>query len=127
MTMPAKTLFLIDAAGAFATTLLLSQVLTRYESLFGMPVHVLLSLAGIALCFLIYSTTCYFFVDETPAKFLTVIAAANAIYCILTLGLMIIYSNTLTWLGYAYFIGEILIILSLVRLEFRASRERPEL
>src|SRR6056297_3081866 len=122
-----RTLFLIDAAGAFATALLLSQVLARFESVFGMPRHTLFILAGIALCFLIYSISCYFLVDENPGKFLNVIAAANTMYCILTLSLMIMHASTLTLPGYAYFIGEIMIILTLVWLEFRASRERPEL
>jgi hypothetical protein len=123
MKLSAKTLFLIDATGALATALLLSQVLARFESVFGMPGHVLLSLAAIALCFLIYSTTCYFFVDKYPARFLKVIAAANALYCILTLGLMMMHTSTLTMLGYAYFIGEIMIILTLVRFEFRTLGE----
>ena len=118
-----KTLFQIDAAGALATALLLSQVLARFESVFGMPRHVLFILAGIALCFLIYSITCYFFVDKNPNAFLKVIASANAMYCILTLGLMMMHSSTLTMLGYAYFIGEIMIILTLVWFEFRTSGE----
>src|SRR6056297_2379575 len=118
-----RTLFLIDAAGAFATALLLSQVLARFESVFGMPRHTLFILAGIALCFLIYSITCYFLVDENPGKFLKVIAAANTMYCILTLSLMIMHASTLTWLGLAYFTGEIIIILMLVRLEYKTSQE----
>ena len=123
MKLSAKTLFLIDATGALATALLLSQVLARFESVFGMPRHVLFILAAIALCFLIYSITCYFFVDKNQNAFLKVIASANALYCILILGLMVMHSSTLTLLGYAYFIGEIMIILTLVRFEFKTSRE----
>ncbi|HKL15550.1 MAG TPA: hypothetical protein VJ915_07930 [Balneolaceae bacterium] len=121
--MPAKTLFLIDAAGAFVTAILLSQVLARYESAFGMPGSVLFVLAGIALVFGVYSVLCHFLVEENTAKFLKVIAAANTMYCILTLGLMMMHASTLTWLGLAYFTGEIIIILMLVRLEYKTSQE----
>ena len=119
----AKTLFLIDAAGALATAFLLSQVLARYESLFGMPVSILFILAGIALCFAVYSVMCHFLVEESAGKFLKIIAAANTLYCILTLGLVILFAQTLTWLGIAYFTGEIIIVLTLSRLEYKTSQE----
>lgn len=61
--MPAKAtinkLFLIDGIGALITALLLSQVLARYESVFGMPASLLYVLAGVAACFAVYSLTCY--------------------------------------------------------------------
>ena len=119
----AKTLFLIDAAGAFVTAVLLSQVLARYESVFGMPGSVLFILVGIALCFAVYSLLCHFLVKENTGKFLKVIAAANTMYCILTLGLVILFFHPLTWLGLAYFTGEIIIILMLVALEYKTSQE----
>ncbi|WP_340105326.1 hypothetical protein [Rhodohalobacter sp. 8-1] len=118
-----KSLFLIDAAGACTTALLLSQVLARYESVFGIPVHILYILTAIAICFAIYSSSCYLLVEKNKATFLKVIAAANLLYCILTLGLIILYVITLTWIGIAYFIGEIMVILTLVWLELRTSRE----
>lgn len=124
MNLSAKTLFLIDAAGACLTALLLSQLLARFESIFGMPVHILYSLTAIAVFFSIYSISCYLLVERNAATFLKLIASANLLYCILTFGLIILHASTLTPFGFAYFIGEIMVIFMLVWLEFKTSRER---
>ncbi len=116
-----KKLFLIDGLGALLTALLLSQVLARFESVFGMPREILWGLAGMAGCFAIYSFLCHLFIEENGKPYLKGIAAANTIYCITTLGLVIYLKESLTYLGVAYFIGEIVIILILVRLEFNVA------
>jgi cation transport ATPase len=125
--MPAKAtinkLFLIDGIGAIITALLLSQVLARYESVFGMPASLLYILAGVAACFAVYSLTCYWRIKEGGAPFLTGIAVANTLYCIATLGIVAYRFDTLTWLGVAYFIGEVLVVMALVSVELGAARK----
>lgn len=116
-------LFLIDGIGAVITALLLSQVLARYEPVFGMPASLLCILAGVAACFAVYSLTCYWRIKEGGAAFLTSIAVANTLYCIATLGIVAYRFHTLTWLGVAYFIGEVLVVMSLVGVELSAARK----
>ena len=113
-----KKLFLLDAIGATITALLLSQLLARLQSFFGMPKNILHGLAAIAVCFAIYSFTCYFKAIEKNWKLLMKgIAVANTLYCLITLTLVIYLYNTLSWIGIAYFIGEIMVIFILVRIE----------
>lgn len=119
-----KNLFLIDGIGAIITALLLSKVLARYESIFGMPANLLYILAGIAACFALYSLTCYWRIKEGGAPFLTGIAVANTLYCIATLGIVAYRFDSLTGLGVAYFIGEVLVVMGLVSVELRAARSR---
>lgn len=114
-----KQLFLVDGIGAIVTALLLSQVLARFEAVFGMPSEILYLLAGIAACFAIYSITCHLVVKENWRAFLKGIAIANTIYCLITLGLIIYLKNSITWWGIAYFFGEIIIVMTLVRIEWK--------
>ncbi len=114
-----KNIFLLDGMGAFTTAILLSQVLARFESLFGMPKEVLFVLSGIAFCFALYSITCHLLVKNNFEPYLKVIIAANLIYCLATFGLVLLHIQTLTGLGMAYFLGEITIILMLVWVEYR--------
>jgi len=113
-----KNIFLIDGIGAIVTALLLSQVLARFEAIFGMPPQILYILASIAACFAVYSLACHFRVKENRSPFLKGIAVANTLYCIITLGLVIYLRESLTWLGITYFLAEIVVVMSVARLEF---------
>lgn len=114
-------MFLIDGLGAIVTAILLSQVLARFETVFGMPRDILWVLAGAAGCFAVYSISCHLFLKKNGKPFLQGIAIANLIYCLTTLVLVIYLRESLTYLGLAYFIGEMIIILILVRWEFSAA------
>jgi len=116
-----KKLFLIDSLGALVTALLLSQVLARFEQVFGMPKDMLYFLAALAGLLAIYSFTCHLRLRENWRPFLKAIAIANVLYCLLTLNLMIYFREDLTALGFAYFIGEIIIVLVLARIEIAVS------
>jgi hypothetical protein len=125
MNFSAKNIFLLDGIGALITGLLLSQVLARFESLFGMPKEILWVLSGVAFLFALYSITCHVIIKKNFGKYLKVIMVANLLYCLVTSVLMILLFNSLTWLGIAYFIGEIIIIVILVMIESRVlSRSR---
>ncbi|MEM6271561.1 MAG: hypothetical protein AAF998_19145 [Bacteroidota bacterium] len=118
-----KKLFLIDGMGAIITALMLSHVLARLESFFGMPRQILFILAGIAAGFAVYSILCHFLVRENWRPFLRGIATANIAYCIVTFGLVVYLFDTLTYLGIAYFIGEIILVVGLARFEFEFARK----
>lgn len=112
-----KRIFLIDSLGAFFTAFLLSTILTRLEEEFGMPRKVLIPLSIVACVYAIYSLCCYFLVHENWRPFLKVIAAANLMYCCVTAVSLILFYQSLTILGFVYFISEIIIISGLVFIE----------
>jgi len=117
-----RKLFLIDGIGAVITALLLSLVLAQFEPYFGMPAKILYILAGLAVVFAFYSFSCYWLLNNNYSVFLKGIATANILYCLLTIALMIYFHNSLTWLGIAYFVGEIILVLSLAQVEIKTSR-----
>jgi hypothetical protein len=120
-TIKPKQLFLIDGLGALLTAFLLGTVLTTFQSLFGMPINVLFLLAAIAVVYAVYSFFNHFRMQKNWKVYMKIIAIANFAYCLLTIGLMIFFCQELTTLGFAYFIIEAFIILSLATLEFRNS------
>jgi hypothetical protein len=112
-----KNILLIDGLGALLTAFLLGTILTRLEEYFGMPSKVLYSLSIIACVYAVYSIYCHFFVDGDWRPFVRVIAIANLVYCCITVGIVIVFYQALTILGWVYFLGEILIIVGLVCIE----------
>jgi hypothetical protein len=115
-----KRLFLIDGFGALSTAALLFFLLAEFEYMFGMPKAILHILSFVAILFSCYSFSCFLIVTQKWKPFLLLIAIANAIYCLLTSGLIIYHYSQLTKLGLMYFIGEIAIIIILVYVEIRA-------
>jgi len=116
-----KTLFLLDGLGAAMTTFSLFFVLRHYYDYFGMPTNVLTYLSVIGLFYCIYSMSCYFLVKDYRAAHVRIIAISNFLYCILTMTLLYSYYSNLTQTGLIYFLGEIIIIMSLVYLELRVA------
>ncbi len=116
-----KTIFLIDGMGALVSAILLGLVLTKLETFFGLPKNVLHLLSGIALLLAVYSLSNAFMQNAKPSKRLKLIAVANLLYCLLTAVLLLIYYPKLTMFDVLYFIGELLIILSLAFIELSAT------
>lgn len=127
MNFPAKKMLLLDGIGALVTASLLSLILAPYESLFGMPKQVLYILAGIAFCFALYSFSCHLFLKRDFEFYLKIIMSANILYCVATFTLMFLYFESLTWLGIAYFSGEILVVLILVLIEYFSIKREEKL
>lgn len=118
-----RKLFLIDAIGALVSTMMLGVVLIRLESLIGMPPDILYLLAGIAALFFINSSTCYLRNIQNWKPYLKIVAVANLIYCCLTAVLVIALYDMLTFLGIAYFIGEIVLVVMLSTFELRYAAQ----
>ena len=116
-----KMLFLVDSLGAMLTAFLLFVVLRNFNEYFGMPKTILTYLSMIAAIFCIYSTACFLFLKDDWAPFIKAITIANLLYCILTIGLVIINFPVLTIIGIAYFLVEIAILCGLVYIEFKAA------
>lgn len=116
-----KILFLIDSLGAMFTAFLLFVILRNYNEYYGVPEATLICLSIIAVFFSSYSISCFFFLKENWMTFLTVIAYANLLYCVLTIVLLIGCYPILTILGITYFLIEILVICGLVYIELKVA------
>ena len=116
-----KKLFLLDGLGALLTAVLLSLVLGNFENFFGVPKQMLYGLSIVALIFAIYSMTCSKVLNTNWRTFLRLIATLNIIYCIAPFIVLFINRGNITGFAVAYFIGEMMIILYLAKLEFNLA------
>lgn len=116
-----KWAFLIDGIGAAMSALLLLLVIVPFQTFFGFPSDAALKLSVLPLIFSIYSLTCYFTKPSSPV-FLKIIAVANILYCLLSLGLVIFYFAQLTVFGLLYFLIEKLIVVPLAVWEWKLSK-----
>lgn len=114
-----KSMFLIDGLGALMSAFLLGVILTKYESIFGMPHEVLHFLAFMPCVFAMYDFICYFRITSNWRSYLKAIAIANLIYCCISIGLVCYHYPILTGLGWVYFMVELAIVVVLVNIEFR--------
>jgi hypothetical protein len=115
-----KRIFLIDGLGALLSAILLIAVMARFEDFIGIPQGILYLLSGIASFFALYSLACSFLVLERWRVFLKIILLANAVYCLLTIGVLLYFSQSLTILGLAYFLAELSVVGILIWIERRA-------
>lgn len=118
-----KNLLLIDSIGALLTAFSLFVIMRAWNDYFGMPEKIPVYLAAIALCYSMYSASCFLWVKGGFPVFIRFIGIANILYCVLTAGLVITYSAQLTNLGKAYLLIEILLIRVLSYVELRVARE----
>ncbi|MEM8526624.1 MAG: hypothetical protein AAGG68_18415 [Bacteroidota bacterium] len=122
MKINAKQLFLVDAVGAILSAFLLGVVLVKLEHFFGIPLAVLYLLAAFPCFFACYDLLCYFLAKKRATFFLKGIAYANIAYCILSIGIAFFHLESITYLGWTYILGEVLIVGLLVRLEIKVAK-----
>ena len=102
-------------------------IMRQFNEYFGMPKTVLTYLSVIAICFCIYSLTCFLFLKGRWTPFIRFIGIANLLYCALTIGLLIKYYPLLTIIGTTYFLVEIVIIFGLSYIELNlATRDKEK-
>lgn len=116
-----KKVLLLDAAGAALSAFLLGVVLRIYQSHVGIPDHILLLLAGLAVCFFVIDMIAYFAIPRRAALILRCMAIVNICYALLSLGLALIHRGELTLLGWVYVIAEIAVLMILSRYEWRVA------
>ena len=116
-----RVLFLIDGIGALLSAFFLGLVFTRFESVFGMPEKALYFLALFPILFAIYDFIVYFIKSNNWILSIQIIAFANLVYSLISI--LLIYQNIqqLTVLAVTYFSLELLIIFSLVIIEYRTA------
>lgn len=117
-----RTIFLVDAAGAALSVVLLGIVVPACHQWIGMPLKTLRVLALLPALFVVYDLACYFYADLSRPIWLRLIMAANLGYCVLTLVLMGVHSEHLKPLGVLYFIAEQPVILALVAFQYKIGQ-----
>lgn len=115
-----KQLFLIDGLGALLSAFMLGIVLVQFENT-GMPKNILYVLAFIPCVFAVYSFFNFLKKPQNWQHYLRIIAISNLLYCCLIIGLMIYLYEKLTILGFLYFIGEIIVVVTLSMIELKAA------
>ncbi len=116
-----KILFLIDGAGALLSAFMLGVVLVRLEAWFGIPLNTLYLLAVLPVGFALFDGYSYWWAGRHTALHLRVIAGLNLGYCCLSLALGVVHIASLTWLAWAYIIGEVVIVAGLAVVELRIT------
>ncbi|MCH5720554.1 hypothetical protein [Niabella hibiscisoli] len=116
-----RNIFLLDSLGAMLTAFFLLVVLRSFSKHIGIPKTTLTYLSIVAACFCFYSAACFLFLKKNWARFIRLIGMANLLYCMVTLGLLMHYAALLTTMGLAYFLGEIIIIGSIVYIELKVA------
>ncbi|MCC6245753.1 MAG: hypothetical protein IT353_23170 [Gemmatimonadaceae bacterium] len=118
-----RTVLLIDGLGGVATAIMLCLVLPAFHTAIGLPPRLLVSLGLCGVVYAAYSLGCWFLVKTRWPRALTIIIAANLLYCAVSALVVVRHWHTMTALGAVYFIGEIAVILALVGVE-RVVRAR---
>lgn len=101
---------------------MLGLILTRFESLFGIPRTALYILAILPIFFALYDFYCYWAVEKNLSGCLRRIAYVNLFYCGLSIGFAIYHSDKITYLGWAYILGELAIVISLAITELKVAK-----
>lgn len=117
-----RSLFLIDGVGALISAFLLGVVLVQFESVIGMPVKALYILAALPVGFALYDAICYWGIKQNFGPFLKGISLINIGYCGLSVAFLSQHHESLTVVGWIYFVGELLIVLFLSAVEWRVAK-----
>jgi len=116
-----RRVFLMDGLGAVISALALGVGLPAIQPLIGMPREVLLFLAAIPAGFAIYSFGCAARLPVKWPNWLRGIAMLNAAYAGLSVALLAAHAAQIQPLGWAYFVGEILLLSGLAPLEWKVA------
>ncbi len=114
-----RRVFLTDALGALLTTAILAGGLMPLRTYLGLDAATLYGLAALVSLLFVYSLTIFWIRPRRWVPFLRIIALANASYCLITLSILGLRHAEITALGYAYFIGEALLIATIAWTEWR--------
>ncbi len=116
-----RRVFLMDGLGAVVSALALGVGLPAIQPLIGMPREVLLFLAAIPVVYAVYSFGCAARLPVKWPSWLRGIAMLNAAYAGLSVALLATHAAQIQPLGWAYFVGEILLLSGLAPLEWKVA------
>ncbi|MDX1960673.1 MAG: hypothetical protein SFU98_19025 [Leptospiraceae bacterium] len=112
-------ILLVDSIGGLLTALSIFGIVRTFNEYIGVPKTTLTYLSLLGLLYSVYSMTCFLSFKDNWKPFLSFISKMNLLYCLLTLGLMVYYRETITLLGIVYFVSEIIIISGLSYIEIK--------
>lgn len=125
LTIQPRSVFLIDAAGAFATSFTIGFILPLFKQQLGsLPQDMYYLLSSIAFFYGVYSLYHYAVPVKSWRFRLWVISTANILYGVMTLIIVALFMENLTALGLLYFVTESAIIIWLSRLEYWYSGKK---
>jgi hypothetical protein len=115
-------IFLLDGTGALLSAGLL---LMLYTLEVGLPDRVMVFLAGVALVFALYAFGCHFLRPVRWPSFLRLVAVANLLYAISTVGFVLLFYEQTPIPGRIFFFAEAGVLLALASFELRIA-SNPE-
>ena len=107
--------FRLDGFGAMVS-LLCHLFIACNESAFGMPREAVLALAIFPFLLMPFSLYHYFRFPQYWQPSMRLVIIANLFFSIISIGVLAYHFAALTTLGLVYFIGEVIVVLSLVAL-----------
>lgn len=115
-------LFLLDAAGALVSAFFIGIVFRLIYPVTGLPSEILLVLGIIPLFFVAADLLFLFTLSTWAHKGFLLIAVLNIGYVILSLSVLFIFRDTVTFWGWIYFLPECMIVATLSYIELKSYR-----
>ena len=112
-----RVMLQLDAAGALVSLLLLGVILPNVQEHLGVRTEVLYGLALWAGGCLLYDLLCLRLAPLTQPRWLGGTILANGLYCVISAVLIVAHIDALTALGMAFFLTDILVVMSIVAVE----------
>ena len=116
-----KILFILDGIGALLSAFMLAIILPKLEPIIGIPSEALQVLATFAVLIVIYDVVNVMDKNTKLKPRLRAVAHFNIVYILLSIAVVIYYNETVSFWGWAYFIGELTIIAVLAIVEKKTS------
>ncbi|MCE2732563.1 MAG: hypothetical protein O9302_14750 [Cyclobacteriaceae bacterium] len=111
-----KSIFLVDAVGAFASLLSLLIFIFLTDELDAIPTRIKVGLS-ILICVFIGCGMAFYFLAKSIPTFLRIVITYNILYAGISFILLLIYFDEIKWIGKSYLIIEILILIGVVVFE----------
>lgn len=111
-----KSIFLLDAVGAFTSLLSLLFFIFLTDELDAIPNRIKIGLS-LLICVFIACGIAFYYLAKSIANLLPIVIAYNILYAIITFFLLLIYFDKIKWIGKSYLIIEILILIGVVVFE----------
>ncbi|MEZ5016700.1 MAG: hypothetical protein R2800_06590 [Flavipsychrobacter sp.] len=108
-----RSLFLLDAAGALLSLLVLLLVVLPFQPMLGISYDTIHLLAIVAGFYFVYSILGYLFLHKKGMISLKIIAVLNCLYALFIVLLLFFEYSHLTFWGVLYMLGDAAIVLTI--------------
>lgn len=116
-----RSIFLIDAAGAFLSAIVTGLICPYFSELLGLKIEILRALLIFPITYFLYSSYCYFFAKNIHRWMLGLLILANGLYCGLSL-ILVFALEGLTSYGQVFLVSEVIVIIYILSIEVRVFR-----